>query len=406
MRRIITILSFLTALTSVAHAQLQAGYYRVNNYGTERYIHIVDNTSSTTISRDIDDIMEILTQGVDLGAIELKEKSDDIISDPSAVMYVSQKNGSSGNQGYNIASQDISTYQILNRYFSMRQEDNQQYVPYLQISSIEITLYDRIATKKTTGEISVIPPSTIADLIALRQKGKTIEDCRCWSFTPIDSKTDSYFGIQPTIHANNKYYSTFYAGFAFQTASPGMKVYIISDICKGAVQLTEINGIIPAATPVIIECSSKNPSDNRIDIIKSDMPTTPENIMKGVYYMNTTKNHNNCVSYDKNTMRILGTTSNGTLGFVKASDLANIPANSAYILVSEDNRSEQYSALTPTAYEFYKRIITETPEIENTINTPFTVYSIDGTLVTDRCWSINDLESGTYIINGQKIHVR
>ena len=61
--------------------------------------------------------------------------------------------------------------------------------------------------------------------------------------------------------------------------------------------------------------------------------------MKGVYFNNGTKKHNNQMAYDSKTMRVLGVMSDGKLGFITA-NIDFIPANTAYLVVPANSPSE------------------------------------------------------------------
>ena len=104
-------------------------------------------------------------------------------------------------------------------------------------------------------------------------------------------------------------------------------------------------------------------------------------------------------------MRVLGVTTNGSLGFVTSENTTYLPANSSYLFLDSNNLSDQYSALNHIAFESYKSIISEAPTIKSDSGTTFAVYTTDGILITDECQSISNLERGTYIIDGQKIYV-
>ena len=56
MRRLLFFLSLITVLISNVSAQFTTdGFYRVQNYGTTRYLYLTDNTGSYDMKRDIGD---------------------------------------------------------------------------------------------------------------------------------------------------------------------------------------------------------------------------------------------------------------------------------------------------------------------------------------------------------------
>lgn len=384
-------------------SQIADGYYRVCNYATERYIYIVDNKCNTPIPDNMSQaaIGTILDQGIDFGSIAILSGREKTVSDASSILYITKNQGATGDQGYNITGQNVSTYQMLNRYFSIKKNvQNGQYSPYLNIENYGVQyLYDRESTiEMEKGKLDIKETTNIQS-----KYGKKLIDFRSWTFQPVSSETDNYFGISPTVQIADKYYASFFTGFPFKTASKGMKVYTVTKVENGVAVIKDItDGTVPAATPVIIECSSSSPSDNRLDFVTDKTATPSDNLLKGAYYMNTRQSHKNVVAYNKNTMRVLGTTKDGRLGMITASNLENIPANSSYLQLAGSVKSE-YILMTETEYsEYLKELSVNNTQSESW---PCVVYSILGTLVSNCCYSTDELENGIYIINGKKVIV-
>lgn len=390
-----------------AFSQIAEGYYRICNYATERYIYIVDNKCNTPIPSDLSDaaIGRILDQGVDFGSIVLYTNHEKTISNASSILYISRKEGSTGDEGYNIAGQDISTYKLLKQYFNIKKNlQNGQYSPYMDIKSYGTQyLFDREATFELEKGIIDIKQTVN---IPQGCKYKAI-DFRSWIFEPLDAETDNYFGIAPTIQSEGKLYAPFFTGFPFKTKSNGMKVYIVTMIENGVAVMKELaDGIVPAATPVIIECSSSKPSDNRLEFVKDKSAAPSNNILKGVYYSYVKYNHNNYVAYSKDNMRVLGLTKDGKLGLVTSADMVNLPANSSYLQLSGSNINSEYMLMTETEYnEYLEEIIRADANKTLQEIKPFVVYSILGTVVNSCCYSTDELENGIYIIDGKKVIV-
>mgnify|MGYP003302763183 CR=1 FL=1 len=62
MKRIINIIIpiLLCNLSASAQQVVEDGFYRINNYGTGRYIHIIDNKTQTKFDAEYSNIMDIM----------------------------------------------------------------------------------------------------------------------------------------------------------------------------------------------------------------------------------------------------------------------------------------------------------------------------------------------------------
>lgn len=131
---------------------------------------------------------------------------------------------------------------------------------------------------------------------------------RRWIVDKIETNhATNYVGIKPTIQVGDKYYQSYYASFAFRTISSDMRVYYISKIVGNEAILKEINGDVPAGTPVIIECASENPTDNRIEPLTSNPTKISGNLLDGAYFCNGSRPRGSVDAYrlfDESTMRV------------------------------------------------------------------------------------------------------
>ncbi len=131
---------------------------------------------------------------------------------------------------------------------------------------------------------------------------------RRWIVDKIETNhATNYVGIKPTIQVGDKYYQPYYASFAFRTISSDMRVYYISKIVGNEAILKEINGDVPAGTPVIIECASENPTDNRIEPLTSNPTKISGNLLDGAYFCNGSRPRGSVDAYrlfDESTMRV------------------------------------------------------------------------------------------------------
>lgn len=352
MRRLFSLLGLFTLLISSVSAQFNGdGFYRVQNYGTQRYFYITDNTGSYDMKRDIGDF----------GAMQLYKGHEKTISDPASILYIKQ----AGSQ-YDIQSQGVGIYQIVKRYVDLTTVSSGPFAGTYMVSATEqgITKYlddEEVSTSIPDGVVGTNRSSPY----------------RNWKIFPVKSTTDEYFGITPLFSINGKYYYPLYAAFPYKAASAGVKIYTISkyDLQLGCAVLSEITGVVPSLTPVLIECTSNNPSDNRLELIDSSSEPL-SNKLRGVIFCNydrRNKSQDAITQYDEVKMRVLGTTSEGKLGFVKSTQYLKqiegnyyMPANSSYLFMESGDLSE----LT---------IVSEAEYNEMLSNRTFTVtYMIDG----------------------------
>lgn len=297
---------FILSLASSAFAQVASGYYRVQNTVTERYIRVIDNRGSVNIS----------TTDADLGALETIKHFENVVSDPASIIYITP----AGN-GYNFEAQGTTSYSIIGYYVKLWDNKNGTYRAYAEHSS---------ATKYLCDE-----NTTFDDGVVLTNSNKT----RDWYIKPVDQTDGQYFAFKPTVTAEGNHYTTIYAAFPF-TLPADMTAYYVSIVDGNQAVWKEVkDGKVPASTAVYVKCKSSNYADNRITIEKNGAKAISGNLMKGVYFNNGSKKHNNQLAYDPNTMRVLGVTSEGKLGFVTA-NIKFIPANTAYLTVPAGSPSE------------------------------------------------------------------
>lgn len=365
-----SILSGLFALTAAtASAQLDGdGYYRVQNYMSERYVYVTDDKGKVNVS----------TTSADLYAIKLWKDLDKAIPDPASVIKIRNV----GSQ-YNLESQGTSLYDIIGFYVNIRSSSNGSYLAY--------ATYNGAAEYIGDLEQSDSPDGVLSDVCTGLWRN--------WYIKPIKSDSENYFGVRPDFQANGKYYALFYAEFPFSFVSGGMKAYIVSKVGAGMAALREITtGIIPGATPVIIECASADPSGNRLELHNVDAAALSGNMLRGVYFDNPAKNHYNRLPNDPATMRVLTALADGSLAFVKA-ETDFMPANKSYLSVPAGTPD----VLAAVSEADFTNGISEIPAACG--SQAAGVYTLSGTRLRES--GVTDgLPAGIYIVGGKKVVVR
>ena len=314
----IKLLLLATICTLSAHAQLNGnGYYRAQSTEQGRYIQVIDNRGSVNMQ----------TTDADLGAMQTRAGFENVVSDPSSIIYIKKMSS-----GYDFQSQGTGSYQIIS-YEIKLDEEGGKYWCYASKSGMTKYLADEVITAMTPAA-----KREIGKLVTNVTPGSSYEKYLNWNINPVKDEEGFYFGLKPNIVATDGYYQTFYAAFPFTFLSEGMSAWYVSKIneAAGKVIISEVTGGVPTSTPVIIKCSSQSAANNKLNLGAATSGTANGNLLTGVYFCNPNAGtvHTNVVSYDPTTMRVLGTAADGSLAFVKNVDLAYIPANTAYITVS------------------------------------------------------------------------
>lgn len=313
MQKLFSLLLLAAACAPAAYADIEGnGYYRVQNTESGRYITVRDNTGSISYT----------SMTADLGALETHGPFSDVVSDPSSILYIT-KVGSETYGPYDLAAQGTSCYTISSHFLRIRKfGTSQHYRAYATQSGATMYLYDTSSNGTTGGVKAAGDPPQVNGVRRWE-----------WDALPVNAATDSYFGLKPDFALGGKYYLSLYASFPFSFASSGMKAYYIPtlDAANGIAVIEELSGTIPAATPVLIECSSNDPSQNRLHLLAPGTGSAVAgNQLVGVYFENWGRN--NYVDNNTATMRVVGRRADGTLGLVK-STAQYMPRNRAYLPV-------------------------------------------------------------------------
>lgn len=371
-----------------AQAQLSgAGYYRVKNVASGRYMSLSDDHS-----RGVD----FNSCTADCGAMQTSKIMDNIYSDPGSIFYLDHIGGVS----YNVIGQGTSLHDIINYYIYISPVGS-YYKIYQEQKGQRITLSDLDDVEEDESYVATTG-------------GKTT-----WYITPLN-KTDNYIGVKPTISVGDKHYAAVFTGYPY-TLGAGMKAYYINKVIEkeGVVIIKELTGTIPAKTPVLIECSSTDISKNQITPVPSSVAVPSDNVAKGVYFClgDRWSAHYNSTKFDPSTMRVLSLNTYGNLAVStstqnlktvmiepKGADgkhltITAIPANSWYIPVSSSAPSE-LKLVTAEQYATGIKDITVKPA------SLYNVYTLEGVQIKKNATSISDLHQGIYIINGKKVVIK
>lgn len=293
--------ALLVIVALTAKAQLtDSGYYRVYNYGSKNYVWVCDNTGS----------INYVAGSADVGAMQLWPDLERSVSVPASVLYFDSK----GNGRWNITSQGTGIYQIIKRNVEIKSKGTSGGLYFYELSATEsgITVYLTDDGKW----------SSRVEYTSLGSHGTGTY--RRWIVVPIDVNTDNYFGVKPTLHVGDKHYAPFYADFPFSFASAGMKAYYVSKVDGDIAVIKEVTtSVIPASTPVLIECSSANQSDNRLNLLTGSQAQPSDNQLDGVYFCNEFRSASKdaITAFDAQTMRVWNVNAAGKLVLSDNTDL-------------------------------------------------------------------------------------
>lgn len=367
------------------------GYYRICNSGSSRYIYVTDNKDES----------DIIRMAGDFQAIQLWKEQERAIPDPSSVIYIDEV--SSGL--FDLTGQGTGIHSLTGYYVSVKKAVDGTYS--VSVSRSGVTKY------LTDNETS----SSAQGMMGTNGTGKY----RYWKVDKMTTDhATNYFGVKPTLAADGKFYQPFYAAFPFRAVSPDMHIYVIDGVVAGNVaSMKEITGDVPASTPVIIECASENPSDNRLELLSPTSAIAPvgSNLLGGVYFCNGKRPESSKDAYtkfDPATMRVLSVV-NGNLVLTN-----DAPERLNELKVVDWTTYMQVKVKCLPANTSYFKAGADTPDVlflssdadgiaeirsEQKQASAEGVYSISGTRLRATS-DLQGLPAGVYIVNGKKTAIQ
>ncbi len=401
-----TLLSLAIACLAAPSVQAQLngdGYYRIQNVKTQRYMSLCDNKSAGVSTS---------AMVVDAAALVTKKDVAEILTDPGSIFYIKKIDDSN----YDISAQGADVHSMINYYIRITALNDGTYKAWQTEGGQTLFLNDRVKDNEFDAAVSYV--TTISD-----NSDDDHKQLKNWYIHPVN-ESDSYLGVKPMFEQGGKYYTTFYAEFPFSFASTGMRaLYVNKLLDNGIATYKVIEGTVPAQTPVIIECSSADPAQNKLKIETSSPARLTDNLLTGVYFGwgHIASDHFNSTAFDTTTMRVLGTSADGSLALNNADTymadiltkvevgyddykyptVKSIPHNTAYVSVNAD---------TPAELKLYVEGDPATNSIKEVSgsdsDTTAPVYSLSGTMIRRAATSTTGLPKGIYIFKGKKTVVR
>ena len=313
MKRIITCL--LSAIVSLgAYAQITDGFYRLKCKQTGRYLAVHNDYVNKESAKRTGD--------VDLQSLETITSFDDIVDDPGSIIYMRKTS-----KGWAIEGQGFTTQGKLDLQVT---QVGDAYRVWATITSDGMTFTKYLRDYEQEPGYSYI--TTNPDLSSAWE----------WYFLPVEG--DNYMGLWGDVKVGTNYYTTFYATFPIKLGS-NMKAFAVNSMTTSSCTLEDIGDVVPAYEPVVIQCAGAEASANKVTPLTSSDQAVSINRLSGEIfcYPVLTKSGRerrdnpawNAIDYDPLIMRVLGE-SDGKLCFVTSSELIYVPANIAFLYVTED----------------------------------------------------------------------
>ncbi len=366
----------LNCLAQISGEYIPDGYYRVKNFGTGRFMSVVDNKAKP---------VEIvgLNAKVDLGAVKMLDDFEaNVAHNPATLCYVQR----AGSNFYNLFSHGLDLYDVTGRQLQAFENSTGNYWIYASASGIPRYLYDVTLSNNVTPLVSNTPNGALLDY-------------HYWNVYPVDQTM--YFGVKPDIQAttDNSYWAVLYASFPFKASdsNPALKFYTVSKVDNnlGYAVIKEITEGVARQTPVLVRCAGATPSANKTTLLPySTTGSYGKNYLEGNYYCNdVTGYHRNVKDYDPESMRVLGLTSDGRPAFIK-SNISYLPANKSY-LVFGSSAPDNLVIVTEDEYATGIHELNFTP----TTDDAKAIYDLQGR-------QVKNPTKGLYIVNGKKVLVK
>ncbi|MDY6259767.1 MAG: hypothetical protein SPL53_08025 [Bacteroidales bacterium] len=278
----------------------------------------------------------------------LEDGSDIMRSSPAFVLKLTGKSDEKrGADNVSLEAQGMESKKIANKTFSFTNQGDHFYITGSAggVTAYMVDYNDAFTQEEHVGKVN--HPG-------LYNGANEGDASYHWVVTPIteDSK-DFCFGAMPSPKTKDeagKYYTTMYTKFPYRCLD-GVKAYVVSSVDTKAhkVVLTLIeSGEVPSGTPVVLECTSTKPVENRLlPLVEEPAAIDGDNRLKGEIWLkdeNKTEGEYR-TKFDSQTMLVL---SNEQLAFKNVNNtdvlaggtatgtLTYIANNTCYLQVSSE----------------------------------------------------------------------
>lgn len=212
----------------------------------------------------------------------LEDGSDIMRSSPAFVLKLTGKSDEKrGADNVSLEAQGMESKKIANKTFSFTNQGDHFYITGSAggVTAYMVDYNDAFTQEEHVGKVN--HPG-------LYNGANEGDASYHWVVTPItELSKDFCFGAMPSPKTKDeagKYYTTMYTKFPYRCLD-GVKAYVVSSVDATAhkVVLSEIkSGEVPSGTPVVLECNSTKPVENRLlPLVEEPAAIAENNLLKG-----------------------------------------------------------------------------------------------------------------------------
>ena len=320
----------------------------VSTTGIYCYVHNLGHPRSLGLMGISDKNVSRSNRYLENSIMLLEDGSDIMRSSPAFVLKLTgSPDGSGGLENANLETQGVGSKDIAKKAFTFTNQGDYFYIQGSvgSLSAYMVDYADAFTQEEHVGKVN--HPGIY--------NGPDANDKQFrWVVTPItELSKDFCFGAMPSPKTKDeagKYYTTMYTKFPYRCLD-GVKAYVVSSVDTKAhkVVLSEIkSGEVPSGTPVVLECTSTKPVENRLlPLVEEPAAIDGNNLLKGEIWLkdeNKTEGEYR-TKFDSQTMLVL---SNDQLAFKNVNNtdvlaggtatdtLTYIANNTCYLQVSSE----------------------------------------------------------------------
>ena len=287
----------------------------VSTTGIYCYVHNLGHPRSLGLMGISDKNVSRSNRYLNNSIMLLEDGSDIMRSSPAFVLKLTgSPDGSGGLENANLETQGVGSKDIAKKAFTFTNQGDYFYIQGSvgSLSAYMVDYADAFTQEEHVGKVN--HPGIY--------NGPDANDKQFrWVVTPItELSKDFCFGAMPSSKTKDeadKYYTTMYTKFPYRCLD-GVKAYVVSSVDEMAhkVVLSEIkSGEVPSGTPVVLECNSTKPVENRLlPLVEEPAAIAEKNLLKGEIWLkdeNKTEDKYR-TKFDSQTMLVL---SNDQLAF-------------------------------------------------------------------------------------------
>ena len=346
---LLVVCGLLLTLECFSQSPFNSGYYRIRNVERSNDIISIENNefnyqtivgSASSVMRDPDAAIERAITYLQKDLI-LKDKEISLYT-PSTVLFLKKEEESNYCKKYDVRGQGTGLVEITTGKFVGTLSGTFIFRDIYATVEGSGPYYMSIELKASNSSIANLGTRYLQDASGKMRITETMTDNTQWYIEPVTSDGDNFFAAKPAdkMEEGGKYYTSLTTAFAYQIVGD-VNAYIVTGVeqkdGKQVATMKLVGGqgkIIPAYTPVILECTSTDPALNKLQ------PTTSAgnvdvsgNKLHGVLLKNKYKSSDNATlaAITKPTrLRVFNVNNSGKVGFYKYSG-TDLSANKVYL---------------------------------------------------------------------------